>query len=236
MPWRHMGKWRYSSTILDLGTKYVWVVNFTHRPRYPRGKSPRYALDRRLGGPRNLYGRSEVKNIYPVEIPTPAARPVSRRFTNLAIPTVLIKCMEWISNYLWLFSTGPDVGNRKLTGKLRPTHTRIYIYIYIYMCVCVCVCVSKLSNFINSVLYIVRKPGKGTDKLSLDLIKGMKQSVDLLYGESEHWKAEHREVKDVLQWLGLALSKEPNRAGVFPSPSPEDGNRSSFRNVVFSSF
>jgi hypothetical protein len=35
----------------------------------------------------------------------------------------------------------------------------------------------------------------------------------------------------VVQWLRLALSKGPNRVGV--SPSPEDGNRSSFRNVVF---
>jgi hypothetical protein len=33
----------------------------------------------------------------------------------------------------------------------------------------------------------------------------------------------------------LALSKGPNRVGVSPS-SPEDGNRSCFRNVVFSSF
>jgi hypothetical protein len=31
--------------------------------------------------------------------------------------------------------------------------------------------------------------------------------------------------------LRLALSKGPTRVGV--SPSPEDGNRSSFRNVVF---
>jgi hypothetical protein len=33
----------------------------------------------------------------------------------------------------------------------------------------------------------------------------------------------------------LALSKGPNRVGV-SLPSPEDGNRSSFRNVVFSSY
>jgi hypothetical protein len=31
--------------------------------------------------------------------------------------------------------------------------------------------------------------------------------------------------------LSLALSKGPNRVGVFP-PSPENGSRSSFRNVV----
>jgi hypothetical protein len=37
------------------------------------------------------------------------------------------------------------------------------------------------------------------------------------------------------QLLRLALSQGPKWVGVF-SPSPEDGNRSSFRNVVFSSF
>jgi hypothetical protein len=34
----------------------------------------------------------------------------------------------------------------------------------------------------------------------------------------------------MVQWLGLALSKRPNRVGV-SLPSPEDGNRSSFRNI-----
>jgi hypothetical protein len=37
------------------------------------------------------------------------------------------------------------------------------------------------------------------------------------------------------QWLRLALSKGPNRVGVFP-PSPEGRNRSSFQNVVFQFF
>jgi hypothetical protein len=32
-------------------------------------------------------------------------------------------------------------------------------------------------------------------------------------------------------WIEATLSKGPNRIGFFPSP--EDGNRSSFRNVVF---
>jgi hypothetical protein len=37
-----------------------------------------------------------------------------------------------------------------------------------------------------------------------------------------------------VQWLRLALSKGPNRVGV-SFPSPEDGNRSRFRNFLFSS-
>jgi hypothetical protein len=56
MPWRHIGEWRYSSTILDLCTRWRWVISFTPLPLYREGKSPRYPLDRRLGGPQSQYG------------------------------------------------------------------------------------------------------------------------------------------------------------------------------------
>jgi hypothetical protein len=49
--------------ILDLGTRWRWVVSFTPRPLYPQGKSPRYPLDRRLGEPQSRSGRGgEEKN------------------------------------------------------------------------------------------------------------------------------------------------------------------------------
>jgi hypothetical protein len=48
-PRRRVRKWRYSSTILDLGTRWRWVVSFTSRQIYPRGNSlwvgPRAGLD-----------------------------------------------------------------------------------------------------------------------------------------------------------------------------------------------
>jgi hypothetical protein len=47
-----MAEWSYSYTNLDLGIRQRWVVSFTSRPLYPRGKSPQYPLDRRLGRPR----------------------------------------------------------------------------------------------------------------------------------------------------------------------------------------
>jgi hypothetical protein len=50
-------EWMYSATILVLGTRWRWVVSFTPRPLYSRGKSPRYPLDRRLDGPQSRYGR-----------------------------------------------------------------------------------------------------------------------------------------------------------------------------------
>jgi hypothetical protein len=48
MPWRHRGEWRCSSTVLDLGTRWRWVVNFTPLPLNPRGKNPRCRLYRKL--------------------------------------------------------------------------------------------------------------------------------------------------------------------------------------------
>jgi len=49
--------------ILYVGTRRRWGVSFTPRPLYPRRKSPRYRLNRRLGGPqcRSRRGGEEKK-------------------------------------------------------------------------------------------------------------------------------------------------------------------------------
>jgi hypothetical protein len=57
-----MGKRRYDSTILKPGTKWRQVVSFTALLLYPHKDSPRYALDRTLGGPQIRSGRYEKKN------------------------------------------------------------------------------------------------------------------------------------------------------------------------------
>jgi hypothetical protein len=46
-----------------------------------------------------------------------------------------------------------------------------------------------------------------------------------------HWENRNEETQKVVKWLGLALSNVLNK--VFPTPSPEDGNRSGSWNVVF---
>jgi hypothetical protein len=51
----HESVWRSGHIdphFLDLGTSCSWVVRFTLRQLYPRGKSPRYPLYRRLDSPR----------------------------------------------------------------------------------------------------------------------------------------------------------------------------------------
>jgi hypothetical protein len=53
--------------ILDLGTRWRWMVSFTSRQLYLQGKNPLYPLDRRLGGPQSRSGRGgEEKNSQPL--------------------------------------------------------------------------------------------------------------------------------------------------------------------------
>jgi hypothetical protein len=61
----HMAEWRYSSTFLDLDTRWRWVPSLTPRPIYPWERNPRYPLDRRLGSPQSLSGRYEEKTPVP---------------------------------------------------------------------------------------------------------------------------------------------------------------------------
>jgi hypothetical protein len=39
-PWKHMGEWRYSSTVLDLDIRSRWVASSTPRPLCPWGIVP----------------------------------------------------------------------------------------------------------------------------------------------------------------------------------------------------
>jgi hypothetical protein len=41
-----MGEWRYSSTILDFVTRWMWNVSYTPLPLKPLGWSVRYPLGR----------------------------------------------------------------------------------------------------------------------------------------------------------------------------------------------
>jgi hypothetical protein len=70
-----MREWMYRR-FLDLGTSWRWVVSFKARPLYPRRKSLRYPLDRRLGGPQSRSGRRGEENIldHPTGTRTPTPR------------------------------------------------------------------------------------------------------------------------------------------------------------------
>jgi hypothetical protein len=60
-----MGKWKYSFTILDLGSR--WIVQLNVPAALPPWKEPRCPLDRTLREPQSQSGRCGVeKNLVPL--------------------------------------------------------------------------------------------------------------------------------------------------------------------------
>jgi hypothetical protein len=82
-----MWKLKYSSTILDLGTRWRWVISFTPLPLYPWGKKLPEAIRQEAGlAPHGRYG--EEKNLVPAGNWTPV-----RRYTDWAIPALVTIAM-----------------------------------------------------------------------------------------------------------------------------------------------
>jgi len=59
-----LGSGGIAPCILNLGTRWRWVVSSTPRLLYPRRKSLRFPLDRSLGGPQSQFGRGGEKEIF----------------------------------------------------------------------------------------------------------------------------------------------------------------------------
>jgi hypothetical protein len=79
-PMKTYSQWRYSSTILDLGTRRRRVVSFTLRPLCSQGKELRCPLVRRLSGHEIRSGRCGVQKIsYPFWSLIPAFQSVYER-------------------------------------------------------------------------------------------------------------------------------------------------------------
>jgi hypothetical protein len=57
----YWGSGTVAPRILDLGSRWRWVVSFTPRLLYPQGKRPWYPLDRRLGGAQSRSGHGDEK-------------------------------------------------------------------------------------------------------------------------------------------------------------------------------
>jgi hypothetical protein len=70
--------------IIDLGTRWRWVVSFATQPLYPQGKNPWYPLDKRLGELQRRSGRGgEEKNSQPLPgLELPIIQPVAQRYTT----------------------------------------------------------------------------------------------------------------------------------------------------------
>jgi hypothetical protein len=86
-----VGEWKYSSTILDSGTRWKWVFRLTGQPLYFWGQNPRYPQGRMLGGSHSRSGRcGGEKNITIARNRTRAVQHVARRYTDWAIPAQVL--------------------------------------------------------------------------------------------------------------------------------------------------
>jgi hypothetical protein len=72
------------------------------KPLYPRGNSPRYALDRRLGGPQSRSGRRGEEKIldptWTLTLNPSIVQPIASRYTDYTIPSP-IKCLLNFNNH-----------------------------------------------------------------------------------------------------------------------------------------
>jgi hypothetical protein len=94
-----MEEWRYSFIILDVGTRWRWVVSFTPQLLYPRGKSPQYPLDKRLGGPQSRSRFCRMEKIFFPLLGIEPSRPArSQSLYQLSYLGSLLIC-SWIPNF-----------------------------------------------------------------------------------------------------------------------------------------
>jgi hypothetical protein len=99
----------------------VRVVSLTPRSLYPREKSPRYPMDRRLGGPQSQYERHGEEKIHDR---TGTRTPTPRSFSPwpVAIPTALSRLPDAVHTSTFSYTidmiTLPWEGKRLFFGGL----------------------------------------------------------------------------------------------------------------------
>jgi hypothetical protein len=98
-----MGEWVYRCTFRDLRTRWRLVISFTPLPLYPQGKSLRYPLYRKLGGPQSQSGRYGEENnltlpgIEPcVTKPTELSRLLPNYSVSLCIKRPLLSFISYV--------------------------------------------------------------------------------------------------------------------------------------------
>jgi hypothetical protein len=95
-------------------------VSFTPRPLYPQEISPRYPLDRRLGGPQRRSGSCEEKNCCPCRDSNTGRQPVA-----IPTPPQIQEHNQIARHYNTNDALKPDAYSVSLPGPLRTQYARI---------------------------------------------------------------------------------------------------------------
>jgi hypothetical protein len=93
--------------IIDLSTKWWWVVWFMPQLIYPQRKSPCYPLHRKLGGTQSWSGcGGEGKNSYPLpELKPPIIQPITQRYTTELFWLEIFMVMKIHFVIFWVLTT-----------------------------------------------------------------------------------------------------------------------------------
>jgi hypothetical protein len=86
-------------TILDLGTRWRCVVSFKPRPLCLRGNSPRYPLDRRVGGTQSRSGSYGGGKVLSLSRTKPSHTTCNPSLSKLRYPSSLFSLMGGFSTW-----------------------------------------------------------------------------------------------------------------------------------------
>jgi hypothetical protein len=120
----YCGSGGMAQRILDLGTRWGWVVRFISRQFYLQRKSPSNSLDRRLGGPQSWSGcGGEEKNSQlPPELEPPIIQAVAQRCATELLSWLLFHFRYYIKVGQDNFLCSPFVVNHSIISFLLNNH------------------------------------------------------------------------------------------------------------------
>jgi hypothetical protein len=98
------------------------VVSFTPLPLYPWGKSSRYPLEKRLGGPQSQSGRHGEEKILDSNSDLSVVQPVASHYTDYTtLAPKMIDCIFYNFMYTFGYGTSEEItsgGGRLFTCQL----------------------------------------------------------------------------------------------------------------------
>jgi hypothetical protein len=98
------GEWRYSSTILELSTRWRWVCSFTPRQIYTCRKGCLYPLDRRVPKPDWTLWRAEKSLVLAGNQTSASLQPVACHYTDWAFALNFYMLFRFMSYFKELTS------------------------------------------------------------------------------------------------------------------------------------